>query len=303
MISPLIAALPPARLLASVGAVICAALTALIIASAWSRIAKTTLTGPWCWSLAALGAIGAIEGLIAGGAIRQTAEAWRFAAAVGVFSPWMSLIGAKRPQDQPWHFIIASLWAIQALPAAEALFLRPGQPLAIIDFRAFFLMLLIGLSLLIHLPTRFWLAALLAAAGQLLLLWSYLPFDTHPPTAFQVVGATVFFLAAALVALLLVRRPPTAQAFDRLWRDFRDSFGALWAARVMERVNASATMYQWPVRLTWSGFRAAEDLSRVAEIPPSIAQDVQRVLINLLRRFVSHAWIEQRLQQPVSTSV
>lgn len=303
MISPLIAAFPEARIIASIGTVIFAALTAMVIASAWARINKTTLTGPWCWSLLSLGAIAAVEGLVAGGLVRQSAEAWRFAASVGIFSPWMSLIGAKRPQDQPWHFIVASLWGIQALPAAEALFLRPGQPLAIIDFRAFFLMVLICLSLLIHLPTRFWWTALLAAGGQLLLLWSYLPFDTTPPTAFHVVGAAVLFLAAALVALLNVRRPRAALPFDRLWQDFRDAFGALWAVRVMERVNASAAMYDWPVRLTWSGFRAAEDLSRVAEIPPAIAPDVQRVLVNLLRRFVSHGWIEQRLHQPTSPSI
>ena len=283
-------AFPPA----TVVLLICMAALVVAAGCCWPRVRGTTLVGPWCWVICTALAIGVVEGLIGLGMLDEGADAWRFAAAVGVFSPWMSLLGAKRPQDTAWHFIVASLWGVQALPAAEAILLRPGQPLAIIDFRAYFLIGLMGLSILVYLPTRYWLPGLLAAAGQAALLWHYLPFATEQNTGNMAI-AGVLFVAATGLALLLAWRRREDRAFDRLWRDFRDAFGALWAARVMERVNASADMYAWPMRLGWSGFHAAENPLLAAEIPPEIQPELRRVMVNLLRRFVSDAWMDARL--------
>ncbi len=43
----------------------------------------------------------------------------RYIAAMSTFSPIMALLGAKRPQDRGWQFIVATLWAILSLPACE----------------------------------------------------------------------------------------------------------------------------------------------------------------------------------------
>lgn len=302
MFEALIAGISLSPMAASAIAVICAGGLILIAGATWPRVRETTLTGPWIWAMLAAGAMGGVEGLIAAGVLQDGLDAWRFAAAVGVFTPWMSLLGAKRPQDAAWHFIVASLWGVQALPAAEALFLRPGQPLAIIDFRAYFLMALIGLTFLIHLPTRYWWAGILVATAQAILLWSYLPFAGTVTPGSQVAFALLLFVAAAVIAWLIKKRPPAAASFDQLWGDFRDAFGALWGARVMERVNAAAHLYQWPIRLTWSGFHATDDPMCAAEIPPEIAEELRRVMVNLLRRFASDAWIDARLAQSLNPS-
>jgi hypothetical protein len=148
--------------------------------------------------------------------------------------------------------------------------------------------------LVVMLPTRHWLAALLVAGGELALVWGYLPGNSAGGSSRQVLLGSVLLLAAALSAMSRPRRA-AALPHNRLWLDFRDSFGALWAARVLERVNAAAAMYAWPVRLGWNGFHAADNPSRLAEIPPEIEATVRKNLVGLLRRFVSQEWIERRL--------
>ncbi len=81
------------------------------------------------------------------------------------------------------------------------------------------------------------------------------------------------------------------RGLDRVWLDFRDAFGAVWGLRVMERMNASAAMLGWPVTLSWQGFLANEPGAGNVETP----QIVEDSLRTLLRRFVSPAWIDERL--------
>ena len=54
----------------------------------------------------------------------------RFAAAVLSFAPTMALLGAKRPQNGAWQFVVITLWAILALPAFEVLLRGRGEALA-----------------------------------------------------------------------------------------------------------------------------------------------------------------------------
>jgi hypothetical protein len=228
-------------------------------------------------------------------------DPWRWLAYGGAFCPLMSLLGAKRPQDRAWHFIVASLWGIQILPALEVLWIRPGQPLAIIDARAWLIVVLIGVNLLVFLPTRQWLGAIAVAAAQAILFWNYFPWTSGAFQPWQSPAAAALCLVAVGWGVRASPRSLTCRNFDRLWLDFRDSFGALWAARVLERVNASAVMYDWPVRLGWSGFHAAHDAGAVAEIPPELAADVRQNLVNLLRRFVDAGWIDERSPAPQKT--
>jgi hypothetical protein len=284
--------LAPADFSAGAVAVICAALTGVLLVAVRPRIAATTLVGPWVWCLVSLAALGSVEAAFTLEMVDDAlAVPLRFAAAVGVFSPWMSLLGAKRPQDTAWHFIVASLWGIQAMPAAEALWLRPGQPMAIIDFRYYLLLGLVALSLLVYLPTRFWLSAFIAAVGQFLLASSFQPWASQRATAYGIVCLCV----AAYVALITARRRHQASGFDRLWLDFRDRFGALWAARVLERINAEAAQRRAPLRLGWSGFYDSATGQPLDEIPPQLRPELRQSFVNLLRRFVSAESIDATL--------
>ncbi len=101
--------------------------------------------------------------------------------------------------------------------------------------------------------------------------------------------------------LLAAELPPARRdvsPLDRVWLDFRDLYGAAWGLRVMERMNASAAMYGWPVQLTWSGFIPRDAAAADEEVPPIVADSMR----TLLRRFVSPEWIDARLGAGVGTS-
>jgi hypothetical protein len=209
----------------------------------------------------------------------------------------MAVLGAKRPQHGAWQFIVLSLAGVLALPALEYLVLQGGETLAIDGVRSAFLAGLIALGLLNWLPTRRWPTALFVAGGQIALYAEHLPWIVPWECAPAVSLAAISFVVATAIAVVqdhIPRRDPAA-GFDRVWRDFRDDYGALWALRVAERVNAAATKSGSSVRLTWRGFRteagAAPSRDDVLALETSLE--------NLLRRFVSREWIAKRGEKAV----
>lgn len=270
----------------------------------------TTLVGPWCWTLAAIAAWCGVEVMAAAFPREQAGllAPWRFAAIVLSLCPAVSLIGAKRPQHAAWNFVVLSLWCILALPAAENVLLHPGQNVQAGEARGWLLWVLILLGPINFVPTRFWLAALLVAAGQLLALSGYLPLLTRPPVArWEIAGLALCGLGIVSVAIAARRKTVAASPYDVLWLDFRDSFGLFWSLRVQERVNAAALQNDWNLELAWSGFAwKPEGPAKESDQTPSPAlrasgisahePALRSVLKGLLRRFVSHEWIAARLE-------
>jgi hypothetical protein len=208
-----------------------------------------------------------------------------------LLGPTVSLIGAKRPQDGPWNFVVLSLWGILALPSAEALFLNPGQPLEIQAFRSWFLLALILVTLANTLPTRHGLAAVLVVLGQTLLLAEYLPFPLGVSTGNASIAGFVSLATAAVLFAIQPSLKKNVTSLDQLWFDFRDVFGLFWGLRVQERLNAAAAMYQWPVTLTWAGWTTR----LTTELPADQQNAILTTFRGLLRRFVSSVWIDSRL--------
>lgn len=263
-----------------------------------AKVRETTLTATWWWSLAALSMTCGVELLAAGNALgdEATASLWRYTARVLLLCPAVSLVGAKHPQDGPWNFVVLSLWGVLALPAAESLLLHRGQPIEVHGFWSWFLAALVFLALVNVLPTRHALAGLLAVCGQTLLLWEYLPYSL-PAWPEELTGGGTACLAAA--ALMFAAQPRTigaAKSLDRLWLDFRDTFGLFWGLRVQERLLAAAKMYEWPVTLGWTGWVTREGQPLSEELPEEQHKAILLTLRGLLRRFVSNEWIETRLR-------
>ncbi|HMC10425.1 MAG TPA: hypothetical protein VKH44_04010, partial [Pirellulaceae bacterium] len=270
-----------------------------VLLSGRRAIRQTTLVAAWWWTLLALIAWSGVElaaALWGEGSGEGLLGPLRWAAMTLSSCPIVAVLGAKRPQQKAWNFVVLSLWAIVALPAAENFFLHRGQKLEMGDARGWFLWILILLGPINFIPTRHWLVSLVLAAGQVGAFSSHLALLRRPMVPQPELVGLLLAGAALVVAWLSSRRATVAaNSYDRLWIDFRDTFGLLWGLRVQERVNAAARQNGWDLELTWSGFRQRVSDDPLAEIDPAIESVLRTTFRGLLRRFVSSEWIAERL--------
>ena len=246
-----------------------------------SRVAGTTLVAPWYWSALSLMAI-------AGGEIAISLAdpvrppGWgaplRFVAAMSTFCPIMALLGAKRPQDRAWQFIVASLWLILSLPAGKWLFFGGVQEVHAAWI--WFVGILICVAAINGLFTRSWATALLYAAGQIALVGPAWPtlLDLLPGS-----GGICFGLVLIVAGWLLAafQRPCAASPFtpwNNVWLDFRDAYGLVWGLRVAERINSSTAMYDWPIVLAWSGFETHQNRAPAEVLSPAVEESMAHSL-------------------------
>jgi hypothetical protein len=279
----------------TIGVAIAAGLTGgtvllLMMMRRWLR--QTTLVGPWLWCLGGVGSLGLVEVAFQcqPAEVAPRLSAARFIAAALTLCPAVAVLGAKRPQDRAWNFVVLALWGIVSLPSILSF-----------DLRGVILWILILLPAINYVPTRFAWGALLVMLGELIPLAPYLPLLGRPLlTTDPGLVSLGCFAAAAWVTL----RSPAHHArdrhsFDQSWLAFRDLFGLFWGLRVQERVNAAAIQYGWPFYLSWSGFRGADDHRLLAAIPPAHQRALQQTLKGLLRRFASTDWIAAHLPSGV----
>ena len=246
----------------------------------------TTLAAPCVWVGISATCLAALAFLQTGDADTLGMSVLRFAVAASTLTPVVAVLGAKRPQDRGWQWVVLTLWLIVVWPALQALANPAGPRVELFAAWKLFLVGLVAMGPLNYLATRQWFASLLVAAGQLILFGEFLGYGTDSewrlPTA---VGC--FLMAALLVALRKLASPatnaPLAEPTAR-WLRFRDSFGAFWGLRIMQRVNETATLRDWPVRLTWSGFESVID-QQPPEISVTQVAEIGQALDALLRRF------------------
>jgi hypothetical protein len=259
----------------------------VFLASLHGRVAGTTLVAPWRWAILSLLCLWLGE---VGAGARPQQEVVRYAAAVTTICPLMALLGAKRPQNSAWQFVVASLWLVLCLPAAQSAILWSGTAFQLHGAWSWFLLALCLVGVGNYLATRHAPAALLLAAGQWLLLHPHLPLPGETFDRARVAaGLALLTLATLAVAAGWPRGMTARSGLDRVWLDFRDSYGTVWGLRVRERVNATAQLCGWNARLQWHGFDRPEPW------PAAEKQEVERVLRRLLRRFVSRPWIDRRI--------
>lgn len=281
--------------LSTIWVAILGAVVFAVLASCRSRLRGTTLIAPLWWAVVSFSTLVLVEIAAAfSNAVPTWASAARYIAVVTTFGPIMAVLGAKRPQDKAWQFIVGTLLLILALPSGESLVFRGGADLALHTAQEVFLTLLIVVGVFNYLPTRFWLAAILYGAGQALLLAEFLPwFRTLSGPLAPLIGMTLLALAATSTFVMRKTSVDTQRPLDCVWIDFRNAFGAVWGLRIAERVNSEAKMYGWNVHLSWHGLVSIS--GQPATLPPEIDEAVRKSLKTLLRRFVSPEWIDERL--------
>ena len=288
-----------------------AGLAALVTAScvvvllrAHRDVRETTLVGPWSWLLASVLVVGGVEilaSLAAAGSSRDGIDALRYLAAMTTFCPMVSLLGAKRPQNRAWKFIVLTLLGVLSLPAITHLLLGRGAGIETHVARQCFAVALIVVGPLNYLLTRYAPAAFTFALAQVILLGEHLPGGQSLSFAGSQVAGLMLMLLAICLAVACRGRCDAAQSFARLWADFRGMYGSLWSLRVVERLNVEAHSHDWPVRFSWGGMiRADGDLAREIDISAETSAAVSSAMRAVLSRFVSPAWIDERWGEVVA---
>lgn len=257
-----------------------------VLVRARYRLRGTTLVAPATWAIFSLSSIAAITGADARWALPR-GEHWHYLAAVMTLTPFVALLGAKRPQNRAWQLIVAALLGLLSLQSARAMLVDPS--LAPLPHAAWqwFLAIVLAAELANYLPTRYAPAALFVFAGQICLLSGQLPMVREWLRPAPGIGlgllASGVLLATALASRL--RRAPSPQ--DQAWLSFRDAFGVLWALRVAERINAVAKTQNWPVRLGWRGFCPAEGGAGDVSTDAHLRAAIEQALVGVLWRFVA----------------
>ncbi len=278
-----------------------------LLLGAFKRIRSTTLLAPWCWLITTIWSIAlahTLEPSSDSPRDQHWIEALQFSAHAFVFCPFMSLLGARRPQNKMWEFIVFSLWLVLILPALETVLLSPGRQADTQGIRAWFMLILIFVSALNVILSRFWISGILVGLAQYLLVNPNLPEWAHLNERFagQAMEAGLAMAILAFLVAFLIPKPnrKSLRDEDRVWLDYRDMFGGMWALRIKERINTSATMYDWDLRLTWRGFVTADGSQLPDQLPAKIEKILHNHFYSLMRKFVPREWITTRLQRPDS---
>lgn len=295
----------------------------------------TTLRTAWAWALPAV-ASWWIAWAVAWPVLRvppRVSDHLWYVTVVLTLCPLIAVLGSRRPTVRIWSaFVVLPLLVVLEWPAVSAhtswsdprpLDLEPPA------FVAVLVVLVMGLGN--YLPTRFAAASGLLGLAVCVSLLAFADVvrgptpvadpllrvgmeprerapdgraDTNASSARGVWLSRAVACGLTGLALCSARRQGRAgtqlkPGFDRLWSDFRDWFGIVWARRLQDRVNAMASQKRWPVRLEmdtlcWSNEAARTD--------PDAAASLEQAFRWLLRRFVDEQWIDARLASTTRNS-
>jgi hypothetical protein len=284
-------------------------LAVLVLAAAAARVPGsrrfvrgTTLTTAWAWAAAGT----AVWLMLAGwecvphvAVSRGVLDRAWFAAALVFMCAQTAVLGARRPGVRVWNaFVLAPLFIVLVWPALAVGSTAALQNPLELDTPA---ALAVGFVLLMgngnFWRTRFTLPAVMLAAAVAAIVVPLCGIARDWPLEhwqFRVTGAVLLAAAIVLAHRSAERRPITHDAVERVWFDFRDWFGVVWALRIMDRVNQTAVAENWPVRLTFDGFRWNDPAPDTADAQRT-RERIEHTLRWLLRRFVDAEWLDERL--------
>lgn len=266
-----------------------------------SAIRQSTLTVAWGWATGKMLAwlvtwtLSVLTPVVGA----ASADHLWYTVSVLMLCPPVAVLGARRPVFQIWSgFVLLPLtlvfgWPMLASWSADGGFspLEIETPIVV----GYLFVLLMGAGN--YFGTRFTAPAALYCLAAVILLG---PVIAHPPGWLPADNscralASLMIFAAALVAWRQARfRVAARSGFDRVWLDFRDWFGIVWAKRVQNRLNEAAHNRKWPLRLETDGFAPMQNGGRLVT-DSQTGDEIEHTLRWLLRRFVDPGWIDERL--------
>jgi hypothetical protein len=212
----------------------------------------------------------------------QTQTALRYLALSLTACAIVAVLGARRPGVSAWNFVVLGLLAVELLPLAQALL--SGGTLHLEWFRIVLLGGVFAVGILNYLPTRLGPAAILFFLVLILEMMELAAPENTPFFSGSMLSLSrwgLAFLPWFGYGLLWRKYPPLSE-FDRLWLDFRNSFGLVWSQRLRDQFNRSAHHAGWPVFLSWSGLRRTA-ASGGKNMPNEV--EMLATLMALMKRF------------------
>jgi len=278
-----------------------------VVAHSLQRLRQTTLPTATWWALGGL--VIAIVAQSIELANPDQANGWVdlgwYFAAVVLLCPGIAVLGARRPGASVWaFFVLLPLVLVLMWPAVASFQVaRPAEPIEI-EVPA---LLGFGLVLIMsggnYFGTRYTMSTFYYAGAIVLLV---VPMSVASPDFFPERSTSRFIASLGfLLAISETNRRSKAESddeisrFDVLWFDFMDSFGMVWAKRVMDRVNESARHEKWAMHLELHGFVPIAE-SPSADVLLHTEERIEHTFRWLLKRFVDPEWIDARLQEPTA---
>jgi hypothetical protein len=221
--------------------------------------------------------------------------AW-YVTAVLLLVPGIAALGARSDLARVWNvFVLLPLVLVFSWPWFVGLVRGRGVAAWNVEepfVSAYALVLIMGVGN--YVGGRHTVSALMLMAAAMALVMPLSPGTARfaPPAGVGRLAATVLAVAAAGLAVLRAKAGRTGPPADQAWREFRDLFGNVWSARVLERVNEQSLSNAWSIRLTTSGFVT---LSGGAELAPIELRQASALLRWHLQKFVTQEWLDERL--------
>ncbi len=284
------------------------AVTALFIlaTAVWGttrkRVRSTTLLTAWNWASIAIAVwwLAWIAGFPATRIPPAVGELIWYLAAILSLCPGIAILGARRPAVRVWTwFVLLPLVAVFIWPVLPGLIVSGPwvEPrLSLPMLLGFALVLTMGAGN--FLATRYTFAAglaLIAVCCVIAPIGETNPLEAVPNTVLRTV-ATGLLAAAVLLSRLQAARPTLARdCEDRLWFDFRDTFGFVWGRRILERINERAEAEAWVARLTEDGFHWIGGRTPADEA--ATRERIRHTFRWLMQKFADSDWVDSRISE------
>ncbi len=284
----------------------------IILLRARSTTNQTTLVAAWNWaliSIAAWTAVWLVVKLNSKSINAGIADQLWYAAAVLAPTPLLAVLGARRPRVNTWNFfVLVPYIVVFGVPALHA-WSGDGHisDLQVEPPFVFGYLFVTVMGTGNYFGTKFTGAGLCLGIALLLL---FAPYSSAVPESFPD-KATSREWATGLLAVGVVwaywkscSKYVPAGDYDRLWLDFRDRFGIVWAKRIMDRWNMAAQSGRWSVRLELHGLVPAtrQPISSPSGTECSVntliapfREPIESTFRWQLKRFVDAEWIAERI--------
>lgn len=280
-----------------------------ILLRARSVTHRTTLVAAWAWSLMAVTAWTAVwlaaKLTSVSNNVGIVDQLW-YAVAILTPTPLLAVLGARRPRVNTWNaFVLLPYVIVFGVPAIHA-WSGDGHisTLQVEPPFVFGYLFVIVMGTGNYFGTKYTGAGLCLGVALLLL---FAPYSSAVPESFPD-KTTSREWATGLLAVGVVwaywksqsKYVPTGE-YDRLWLDFRDRFGIVWAKRVMDRWNKAAKTGQWNVQLELYGIVSLSN-HLVDEQLEKFREPIESTFRWQLKRFVDPEWIVERMPDAMENS-